>query len=75
MAEVVRRLDEVDRRLATKVTRDLYDRDRTDLKEDIAEIRLGVKEMKESFNWGLRVFVAQFLALIVGLLFFLLGQP
>jgi uncharacterized membrane protein YgaE (UPF0421/DUF939 family) len=75
LAEIVRRMEDADRRIASKLSRELYDRDHKEIKEDISEIRASVKEIKDSFSWGIRLFVAQFLALIVGLLFFLLGQP
>lgn len=75
MGEISRRLEEVERRVSSRVSRELYDRDLREIREDLTEIRNSLREVKESISWGMRIVVAQFLALIVGLLFFLLGQP
>lgn len=67
MAEVERRLNEWDRRMSGHVSRELYERDRQEIKEDIAEIR-------GSITWALRLVVAQFLALVITLVMFVVGR-
>jgi hypothetical protein len=73
--EIVRRFEELERRIASRVSRELYDRDLREIRDDLSEIRENIRQVKESMSWGMRLVVAQFLALIVGLIFFLLGQP
>ena len=65
--EVARKLSELDRRLTSKVSRELYDRDRAQYLEDINEI-------KDSLRWGIRVVIAQFLAMLAGLIVLIVGR-
>lgn len=59
-AELVRRLDALERRQSSFVLRELYDRDVIDMKGDINEI-------KSSQQWATRLIVAQFVMLLVAL--------
>lgn len=75
MPELSRRVDQLERRLGSQVSRDLYDRDRVEIRDDLNEIRAAIKDLRDSSTWAVRLVVGQFLALVVGLLLFLLGTP
>jgi len=67
MAEVERRLNEWDRRLSGQVTRELYERDRQDMRDDISEIKLMIREDRAARIVLTRIVVAEFLTIIGGL--------
>lgn len=73
--EIQRRLMYIEDAMRSRVSKDLYDRDLREIHEDIAEMRKSISKIEDSFSWAVRLFIAQFLAVIIGLLFFLLGQP
>lgn len=75
MAEVERRLNEWDRRISGQVSRELYERDRQEMKDDLSDIQQSIRELKDASTWATRLIIGQFLALLVGLLMFLLGNP
>jgi hypothetical protein len=75
IAELQRRVEGLERRSSDQVSRELYERDRQSIKDDIGDIRAALKELKDSGTWAIRLVIGQFLALIVGLLMFLLGNP
>lgn len=59
-AELARRFDSLERRQRDFVSKELYERDMSELKTDIAEIR-------ESQKWSARLIIAQFVTLVVAL--------
>lgn len=71
LAEIVRRVDGVERRVAESenrfVLQAVYTRDMTEIRHDIAEI-------KDSQKWAMRLIAGQFVALIVGLLIWVVQQ-
>lgn len=64
--EMVRRLESVERRQSGYVSKEVYDRDHREMRQDVGEI-------KDSQKWAMRLLVGQFVALIVGLLILVLG--
>lgn len=75
MAEVERRLNEWDRRISGQVSRELYERDRQDMRDDISEIKTMIKADRESSRMLARIVVAEGLTVVGGILLILLGNP
>lgn len=67
MAELVRAFGEIKRRQSDFVSREVYNLEVKGMRDDVAEI-------KESQKWAMRLLVGQFVALVVGLLLFFLGN-
>jgi hypothetical protein len=74
-AEIYRRFEDHDRRLDLKVNRELYDRDRANLSDDVKDIRERIDQLVAANTWAMRLIAGQFVALIVGLIMFLVGRP
>lgn len=72
--EISRKLEELERRLTSKLSRELYDRDMGEIKGDLLEIKAGQKEEREGRRALQQMVVAQFIALIVGLVLLLVGR-
>jgi hypothetical protein len=76
--EITRKLEELERRVTSKVSRELYDRDLLEIKGDLREIKDGQaayqKEEREGRRTLQSMIIAQFIALIVGLVLFLVGR-
>ena len=72
--EVTRRIEELERRVASKVSRELYDRDLVEIKSDLHEIKENQKEERLGRRALQQMVIAQFIALIVGLVLLLVGR-
>lgn len=48
--EIVRRFAEHDRRIGDKVSRELYDRDRQEIKDDLAHMAMSLERLARSFE-------------------------
>lgn len=57
----------IDRRFNDVVSKAVYEANITELRQDIGEI-------KDSQRWAMRLIVAQFVALVVGMILFLLAN-
>ena len=70
-AELIRRVESIERRQADAETRyvlnAVYVRDHNELRNDISEI-------KESQKWAMRLIAAQFVALLIALLMFVIQR-
>ena len=65
--ELVRRLDNLERRHSDFIRIDVYTRDFNEVRNDISEI-------KDSQKWAMRLIAGQFVALIVALLIWVVQQ-
>ena len=83
--EIARKFDELERRVGSKLSRELYEAQRLSLVEDIGEIKMGLRELaaslvayqkeeREARRSMQTVVVAQFIALIVGIVLTLIGR-
>lgn len=67
MPEVEREFGRLERRFADTVSKQVYERDMTETRSDIAEI-------KDSQKWAMRLIVAQFISFVFGLIVFLIAN-
>ena len=76
--EIMRRLDELERRVNSRLSRELYDRDMGEIRTDIREIKDSQASYQKEEREGRRALqtmvLAQFIALIIGLVLFLIGR-